>query len=312
MEELVPVSRQVIGGEEVFVVNARDLHRFLEVGKDFSTWIKDRIRKFGFVDGQDYVCIESLSSPSLGSSKARPQRIVEYFLTLDMAKELAMVERTERGRQARRYFIACEKELHRLQAQAKGRGLITESPLDQYLHGMDRDLIVRELRFLTEVQKTVPGMHENQAFLSALAYTELRLGIELTPLFPPEALALPCPHQEVELRPTDIARRFGVVYGSGKEDGATVNQILADLGFQTRTKGEPLDWTPTDKGWPFAVVKEVPNRSLKAGRTIRQLFWRIGVLECDGLRDALDRKGRERQARLALSRDRGQSALDLH
>jgi hypothetical protein len=42
------------------------------------------------------------------------------------------------------------------------------------------------------------------------------------------------------------------------------------------------------------------------------LFWRIGVLECDGLRDALDRKGRERQARLALSRDRGQRALDLH
>ncbi|MGK9453195.1 antA/AntB antirepressor family protein [Acidithiobacillus caldus] len=311
MEALVPVSRQVIGGEEVFAVNARDLHRFLDVGKDFSNWIKDRIVKYGFFENQDFICSPFLASKDQPVGRGGHNRM-DYILTLDMAKELAMVERTERGRQARRYFIACEKELYRLQAQTKGRGLITESPLDQYLHGMDRDLIVRELRFLTEVQKTVPGMHEHQAFLSALAYTELRLGIELTPLFPPEALALPCPHQEVELRPTDIARRFGVVYGSGKEDGASVNQILADLGFQTRTKGEPLDWTPTDKGWPFAVVKEVPNRSLKAGRTIRQLFWRIGVLECDGLRDALDRKGRERQARLALSRDRGQSALDLH
>ncbi|MBU2762355.1 antA/AntB antirepressor family protein [Acidithiobacillus caldus] len=307
MEALVPVTRQMIGGEEVFAVNARDLHAFLMNRDKFATWIKDRIAQYGFIENHDFIGFSEVSEKPKGG---RPSK--DYLLTLDMAKELAMVERTERGRQARRYFIACERELHRLQAQTKGRGLITESPLDQYLHGMDRDLIVRELRFLTEVQKTVPGMHEHQAFLSALAYTELRLGIELTPLFPPEALALPCPHQEVELRPTDIARRFGVVYGSGKEDGASVNQILADLGFQTRTKGEPLDWTPTDKGWPFAVVKEVPNRSLKAGRTIRQLFWRIGVLECDGLRDALDRKGRERQARLALSRDRGQSALDLH
>lgn len=97
--------------EALPAINARDLHAFLEAGKDFSTWIKDRIAKFGFIEGQDYVCIESLSSPNLGSSKSRAQRTIEYLLTLDMAKELAMVENNHKGREARRYFIACEKAL---------------------------------------------------------------------------------------------------------------------------------------------------------------------------------------------------------
>lgn len=112
MEALVPVTRQMIGGEEAFAVNARDLHRFLEVGKDFSTWIKSRIDYFGFIENQDFM----IDSPRKGNQTGRggDRRSKDYLLTLDMAKELAMVERTERGRQARRYFIACERELHRL------------------------------------------------------------------------------------------------------------------------------------------------------------------------------------------------------
>ena len=80
----------------------------------FAHWIKDRIAKFGFIEGQDYVCIESLSVPNSASSKARPQRTIEYFTTFDMAKELAMIERTPQGKAARQYFIDCEKELWRL------------------------------------------------------------------------------------------------------------------------------------------------------------------------------------------------------
>ncbi|WP_233402603.1 antA/AntB antirepressor family protein [Marinomonas transparens] len=46
------------------------------------------------------------------SAKSRTQKVKEYFVTLDMAKELAMVERNEKGKQARRHFIDCEKRLH--------------------------------------------------------------------------------------------------------------------------------------------------------------------------------------------------------
>lgn len=97
-------------------VNARDLHAFLEVGKDFSTWIKDRIETFGFIEGEDYSPISGNRSDGL-PGKAR----IDYLLTLDMAKELSMVERTPRGKQARQYFIECEKNL----AKASAGDLLT-------------------------------------------------------------------------------------------------------------------------------------------------------------------------------------------
>lgn len=109
----LPVTAGHVGGEAVSLVDARRLHGFLEVGRDFSNWIKDRIAEYGFVEGEDYVKGtvggEAGFSPD-AAKNARGRPAVDYGLTLDMAKELAMVERTARGRQARRYFIACERQ----------------------------------------------------------------------------------------------------------------------------------------------------------------------------------------------------------
>lgn len=101
---LVPVFTGSIQNQPVQLCNARDLHAFLEVGRDFATWVKDRIAEYGFAEGEDY-------SPVLGnrSDGRAGKRRTEYHLTLDMAKELAMVERNEKGRQVRRYFIECER-----------------------------------------------------------------------------------------------------------------------------------------------------------------------------------------------------------
>lgn len=86
-------------------VSARDLHKFLESKKDFSSWIKDRIEKYGFLENQDYCLLTEL-----GEQKGRGgHNRVEYLLTVDAAKELAMVEGNEKGKQARRYFIEAEK-----------------------------------------------------------------------------------------------------------------------------------------------------------------------------------------------------------
>ncbi|WP_204787340.1 antA/AntB antirepressor family protein [Aeromonas veronii] len=106
---LLPIGEAMVGGELEQTINARDLHAFLEVGKDFTTWVKDRITQYDFVDGVDFTIVETLSSPNSGSSKARSQRVKEYYLTLDMAKELSMVERNAKGKQARQYFIQCER-----------------------------------------------------------------------------------------------------------------------------------------------------------------------------------------------------------
>lgn len=91
--------------------NARDLHAFLEVGKDFSNWIKDRIQKYEFKEGEDF--ITALETPDLANQDAPTwggdRRSIDYHLTLDMAKELAMIENNPKGREARRYFIRMEK-----------------------------------------------------------------------------------------------------------------------------------------------------------------------------------------------------------
>lgn len=108
------IIRHAIQGEEINAVDARMLHAFLEVGNDFSTWIKRRIEVYGFTQGIDYVTFENLRSPNMGSTKARPQVAIEYALTIDMAKELSMVENNEKGREARRHFIEMEKKAKEL------------------------------------------------------------------------------------------------------------------------------------------------------------------------------------------------------
>jgi phage anti-repressor protein len=98
---LIDIHKARLGGTLIETVDARELHNSLEVRKDFSTWIKDRIAQYGFVDNRDFV-----GSPELGS-----EHRIEYRLSLDMAKELAMVERNAKGKQARQYFIECERKL---------------------------------------------------------------------------------------------------------------------------------------------------------------------------------------------------------
>lgn len=84
-----------------YPVNARDLHAFLLLGRDFSTWAKEQLA--GFVAGEDF-------SPFSGKSTGgRPT--VEYALTFDTAKHLSMLARNERGKQIRQWFIEREKTL---------------------------------------------------------------------------------------------------------------------------------------------------------------------------------------------------------
>ena len=107
---LIPIVPTTINGQASQMVDARVLHAFLEVGRDFSNWIKSRIDEYQFAENQDYLLAKSGEQHASGT-KWR----IDYFLTIDMAKELAMVERTAKGRQARRYFLDCERQLRQLQ-----------------------------------------------------------------------------------------------------------------------------------------------------------------------------------------------------
>ncbi len=118
---IVPVIPGHIGGRETNIVSAKALHKALGVGKDFSTWITDRISEYDFTIGHDY-SVHKTISPNLGKSpngaayskikqSGRPSK--DYLLSVGMAKELAMIERNDQGRAIRRYFIQCEEELQR-------------------------------------------------------------------------------------------------------------------------------------------------------------------------------------------------------
>lgn len=102
MNELIKISQQVIGKNEINSVNARELHEFLESKQDFSNWIKRRIENYNFKENQDFITL---------NKKVERQILIEYFLTIDMAKEISMVEINEKGKQARQYFIECERKL---------------------------------------------------------------------------------------------------------------------------------------------------------------------------------------------------------
>ncbi|HFF9193007.1 TPA: antA/AntB antirepressor family protein [Campylobacter coli] len=95
-------------GAEINSANAREIFQFLNSEQEYSNWIKNRISHYNFIENQDYII-------ELVYTKGRPRK--EYYVTLDMAKELCMVENNEKGRQARRYFIECEKRLKNLEQE---------------------------------------------------------------------------------------------------------------------------------------------------------------------------------------------------
>ncbi|ECK7865725.1 TPA: antA/AntB antirepressor family protein [Campylobacter jejuni] len=95
-------------GAEINSVNAREIYKIINSEQEFANWIKNRISHYNFIENQDYII-------ELVYTKGRPRK--EYYVTLDMAKELCMIENNEKGRQARRYFIECEKRLKNLEAE---------------------------------------------------------------------------------------------------------------------------------------------------------------------------------------------------
>jgi anti-repressor protein len=102
MKDLIPIQTDNDG---IQTVNARDIHRYVESKQDFSHWIKDRIEKAGFIEGADFTIILSKSTGG------RP--MIEYHASLDMGKELGMLEQNDKGREIRQFFIEADKERRR-------------------------------------------------------------------------------------------------------------------------------------------------------------------------------------------------------
>ena len=94
------------------LVSARELYEFLEVKRDFTTWIKARIKKYEFEENLDFTRVSI--APQNGGAKTGGQNKADYIITVNMAKELSMIENNEKGKQARKYFIQCEEQYYKV------------------------------------------------------------------------------------------------------------------------------------------------------------------------------------------------------
>lgn len=106
---LIPIMENESGEH---LVDAKELHEFLIIGRDFTTWVKDKLDKYGFVENEDFI----LTFTKTGERKNVTKH--EYILTLDTAKEIAMLENNEKGREVRKYFIAVEKKTRQKQLES--------------------------------------------------------------------------------------------------------------------------------------------------------------------------------------------------
>lgn len=101
MSELIPINYDTAGQP---TVSARELHEGLEIGTKFATWFP-RMAEYGFSENVDY----KTCYPNLGSENHGGQNMVDYQITVDMAKQICMIQRSEKGRQYRQYFLDLEK-----------------------------------------------------------------------------------------------------------------------------------------------------------------------------------------------------------
>ena len=103
MNEIIKVTQDNNGNS---VVSGRDLHEFLEVNTQYTKWF-NRMAEYGFTENVDFAVIVKnvYDDTAFGSTR----KITDHALTLDMAKEISMIQRTDKGKQARQYFIEVEK-----------------------------------------------------------------------------------------------------------------------------------------------------------------------------------------------------------
>ena len=127
LKELIKVEER----DGIPTVNARELHSFLEVKKTFADWIRYRIDQYDFFEGEDYISFSQFCEKPQGG---RPK--TEYFLTLTMAKELAMVENNEKGKQLRHWFIRKQEQFDAMRTAVehnKRQRLLSASEVAQWL-----------------------------------------------------------------------------------------------------------------------------------------------------------------------------------
>lgn len=161
MSNIINITQGIIGGNTVQTVNARELHGFLGSKQDFSTWIKSRIEQYGFTEGLDF---------TLHKFVERRTTKIDYHISVDMAKELSMVERNEKGKHARQYFIECERQAKEAASRDPMELLNDPVILRQTLLGYSEKVLALE----EKIQEQAPKVEAHDRLVDATGTLCLR------------------------------------------------------------------------------------------------------------------------------------------
>ena len=127
------------------LVSARELHEFLEVTERFQQWFDKRVNKYGFIENEDFTSVKTFTVVNNGAER----ELQDYAITTDMAKELSMIQNTSKGKEARRYFIECEKKLKEVSRTPKLPATYKEALLELVAKIEENEKLEKENRQLS-------------------------------------------------------------------------------------------------------------------------------------------------------------------
>lgn len=199
-KELIKITTNEDGQK---LVSARELHEGLKVKSRFNDWITKRITKYGFEENQDFILVTQKKVTNNPKNPYTEQQ--DYIITVDMAKELCMVENNDLGRQFRKYFIEVEKQLKEIKK------------IDSY---MIEDPIERAKRWIEEAEERKYLMEEN-----------IKKDEKIKVLKPKAEFTEKFLQDDTLYKATDIAKEVGMT-------ATKFNKLLEGLGIQFKQGGK--------------------------------------------------------------------------
>lgn len=239
MNEIVKVN---YCNSEIPTVSGRELHKALEINSNYTTWFK-RMCEYGFTENVDFkTCFPNLESECYGG-----QNKIDHEITLDMAKEICMIQRTEKGRMCRQYFIEIDKAWNNPEAVLARALQITQNKLE---------IIQNENVILTKAiaeQKPKVEYHDNVLNNETLLTTTMiakDLGFK-------SANKL-----------NKILNDLGIIYKKGKQwlvyakyDWLIKENYCDYVSFEDKNSNPLLKWSEKGRKWIIEKLKETKSNN---------------------------------------------------
>jgi len=248
MNELIKVEKKTIGDEEINAVDARDLHEFLEVKEHFTDWIKRYLEEYGFVMNSDFCRSKRIASNG--------RKMETYIVTIDMAKELSMISRTEKGKQARRYFIEMEKVARGKQPKRLPQ---PERPKELPEWAVEGEAVAYLMKRY--------GCNEAMVAAEEFKHIYQMGGPDLRNVVGQLPCAQNIKDDEVMLEPKELGQMFGI-------SAIKMNQLLEDIGLQTNVGKK---WIPSEQALHLCS-RHLWNKNGKSGYNYKWNYEKIKKL----------------------------------